>query len=118
MTKPIYASLEHQMIIESYLGTCLQFAEDVSTKSKYLNYVDLLSIIYEYHNEYGKGIRENSFYDWLLIIPINVSVATNGFFAGLETPKNRAVIRAYKTVLDAMVQDTVDRIDNLNKEVE
>ena len=50
-----------------------------------------------------------------MIIPINMSVATNGFFAGLETNKNRAVIRAYKTVLNEMVSDTVDKIDNLEE---
>jgi hypothetical protein len=44
-----------------------------------------------------------------------LSVATNGFFAGLETNKNRAIIRAYKTVLNEMVRDTVDKIDNLEE---
>ena len=44
-----------------------------------------------------------------------MSVATNGFFAGLETNKNRAIIRAYKTVLNEMVIDTVDKIDNLEE---
>ena len=50
-----------------------------------------------------------------MIIPINMSVVTNGFFAGLETNKNRAVIRAYKTVLNEMVGDVVDKIDNLEE---
>jgi hypothetical protein len=36
-------------------------------------------VLIEYHNDYGKGIKENNFYDWLMIIPINLSVATNGF---------------------------------------
>lgn len=118
MTKPLYSSAEHQTIIEVYIQTCQQFAQDVSTKSKYLNYLDLLSTIYEYHNGYGEGSLEKSWHDWLMIIPINVSIATNGFFAGLETNKNRAIIRAYKTVLDALVQETVDKIDNLKEEVE
>ena len=50
-----------------------------------------------------------------MIIPINISVATNGFFAGLETNKNRATIRAYKTVLNEMVGEVVDKIDNLQE---
>jgi vacuolar-type H+-ATPase subunit E/Vma4 len=115
MTKPIYASEEHKTIIESYIVMCKEFAKDVSSKSRYNNYLDVIETIIEYHNSYGSGSRENNWYDWLVIIPINLSVATNGFFAGLETNNNRAVIRAYKTVLNEMVGDVVDRIDNLKE---
>mgnify|MGYP003151277884 FL=1 len=115
MTKPIYASEEHRTIIESYIVMCKEFANDVSSKSRYNNYLDVVETIIEYHNSYGSGSRENNWYDWLVIIPINLSVATNGFFAGLETNNNRAVIRAYKTVLNEMVGDVVDKIDNLKE---
>ena len=115
MIKPIYASEEHKAIIEAYMTMCTEFAKDVSSKSRYSNYLDVLETIIDYHNSYGSGASENNWYDWLVIIPINVSVATNGFFAGLETNKNRAVIRAYKTVLNEMVIDTVDKIDNLEE---
>jgi hypothetical protein len=115
MIKPIYASEEHKAIIETYLTMCQEFAKDVSSKSRYHNYLDVLETVIDYHNSYGSGTSENNWYDWLVIIPINVSVATNGFFAGLETNKNRAVIRAYKTVLNEMVIDTVDKIDNLEE---
>ena len=115
MIKPIYASSEHAAIIETYIIMCQEFAKEVSTKSRYHNYLDVLDTILEYHNNYGSGISENNWYDWLVIIPINVSVATNGFFAGLETNKNRATIRAYKTILNEMVGDVVDKIDNLQQ---
>ena len=115
MTKPIYASEEHKTIIESYILMCREFAKDVSSKSRYHNYLDVVETIIEYHNNYGSGRNENNFYDWLVIIPINLSVATNGFFAGLETNNNRAVIRAYKTVLTDLVHDVVDRIDELKE---
>jgi hypothetical protein len=115
MTKPIYASEEHRTIIESYIVMCKEFANDVSSKSRYHNYLDVVETIIEYHNSYGAGRSENNWYDWLVIIPINLSVATNGFFAGLETNKNRAVIRAYKTVLNEIVGDVVDKIDNLKE---
>ena len=42
-----------------------------------------------------------------MIIPINMSIMTNGFFAGAETKANSAIIRAYKLVLDEMLQDVV-----------
>ncbi len=115
MTKLIYASEEHKAIIESYLLICKQFAKDSSSKTKYNLYLDVLEIIYEYHNGYGNGASENNYYDWLMIIPVNVSVATNGFFAGLETNRNRAVIRGYKVVLNELVQETVSKIETLNE---
>ena len=115
MTKPIYANEEHRIIIETYIYTCREFAKDVSTKSRYNNYLDVLDTILEYHNNYGKGVRENNWYDWLMIIPTNLSVATNGFFAGLETKTNASIIRAYKVVLSEMVFDVVDKIDALEQ---
>ena len=115
MTKPIYASAEHKTIIETDVSVCQEFAKDVSSKTRYNNYLDVVDVILEYHNNYGSGAKENNWYDWLMIIPINMSVATNGFFAGIETNKNRPVIRAYKTVLEELILDVVDKIDNLKE---
>ena len=92
---------------------CKEFAKDVSSKTKYNNYKDVMQVIFEYHNGYGSGVEENNFYDWLMIIPINLSVATNAFFAGVETKLNRAVIRTYKVVLEEILQETVDKISLL-----
>ena len=113
MIKPIYASSEHQTIIEPYMLMCQEFAKDVSTKTRYNNYLDVVDTIVEYHNNYGSGLRENNWYDWLMIIPINISVATNGFLAGVETNKNRATVRAYKTVLNELIAEVVEKIDAL-----
>ena len=92
---------------------CKNFVEDSTTKSKYKNYLEVVDIIYEYHNGYGNGVKENNFYDWLMIIPINLSVATTGFFAGIETKRNSAAIKAYKILLDQMLQETVKKLDKL-----
>jgi len=113
MLKPIYSSEEHKSIVDVYITMASQFAEEVSTKPKYNNYLEVLSLIIEYSNGYGEGVRENNFYDWITILPINVSVATAGFFAGIETKKNAAVVRAYKVVLDQMLQETVAKLDKL-----
>ena len=115
MIEPIYASAEHKNIIETYISMCTEFAKDVSSKSRHNNYLDVVDTILEYHNNYGKGVKENNWYDWMMIIPINLSVATNGFFAGLETKTNAPTLRAYKTVLDEMVFDVVDKIDTLEQ---
>ena len=113
MIEPIYANNEHRVIIETYVTMCKEFAKEVSTKSRYENYLEVVEIILEYSNHYGEGQRENNFWDWLMIIPINLAVATNGFFAGVETKGNSAVVRAYRVVLDELVQDTVNKIDKI-----
>ena len=113
MTEPIYANDEHRVIIETYITMCKEFAKEVSTKNRYENYLEVVEIVIEYHNNYGAGTKEENFWDWLMIIPINLAVATNGFFAGVETKSNAAVVRAYRVVLDELVQDTVDKIDKI-----
>tara|TARA_R110000782_G_scaffold2396_1_gene9439 strand:+ start:224 stop:580 length:357 start_codon:yes stop_codon:yes gene_type:complete len=113
MTKPIYANDEHRVIIDTFMTMCKEFSKEVSTKSRYNNYLEVVQIIIEYHNNYGAGTKEENFWDWLMIIPINLSVATNGFFAGVETKANAAVVRAYRLVLEELVQDTVDKIDKI-----
>ena len=113
MIEPIYANDEHRVIIETYVTMCKEFAKELSTKNKYNNYLEVIQIIIEYHNNYGASTKENNFWDWLMIIPINLAVATNGFFAGVETKGNAAVVRAYRIVLDELVQDTVDKIDKI-----
>jgi hypothetical protein len=113
MIEPIYANNEHRVIIETYITMCKEFAKEVSTKNRYNNYLEVVEIILEYHNGYGEGERENLFWEWLTIIPINLAVATNGFFAGIETKSNSAVVRAYRVVLDELTQNTVDKIDKI-----
>ena len=113
MIEPIYANNEHRVIIETYITMCKEFAKEVSTKNRYNNYLEVVEIILEYHNGYGEGERENLFWEWLTIIPINLAVATNGFFAGVETRSNAAVVKAYRNVLDELTQDTVNKIDKI-----
>lgn len=113
MLNPIYANDKHRGIIDTYIAMSLEFAKEVSTKSKYNNYLEVVEVIIEYSNNYGAGTRENNWWDWLMIIPINLSVATNGFFAGVETKSNAAVVRAYRVVLEELLQDTVNSIDKI-----
>ena len=102
----------HKQIIEPYILMCIQFTKEISTKAKYQAYLEVLDTVLEYHNNYGKGTTGKNFWDWLMIIPINLSVMTNGFFAGIETKNNRAILRAYKVVLDDMLTEVVKKIDN------
>ena len=113
MLIPIYSSEEHKSIVEVYITMCKQFSQEVSTQARFKNYLDVIDLITEYHNGYGEGLREDNFYNWITIIPINLSVATSGFFAGIETKTNSASIRAYKVVLEQMLQQVIEKLDNL-----
>jgi hypothetical protein len=116
MTKPIYANEQHRQAVETYILMCTEFAKEVSTKSRYNNYLEVLQIVLEYHNNYGKGLKENNYWDWLMIIPINLSVMTNGFFAGAETKGNTNKVRAYRVLLAEMLAELVEKIEKLEPE--
>jgi len=113
MQIPIYADPFHKEAIETYIKLCKTFAEDIGTKQRYKTYEDILDTILDYHNGYGDRTKSNNFYDWIMIIPINTAVMTNGFFAGAETRTNRAVIRAYKVLLDEALRTCVEKLDKL-----
>ena len=113
MTKPIYANTEHEVIVSSYILMIKEFVKDLSNETRYNNFLEVLDILYEYHNNYGKGVRENNYWDWVMILPINLSILTNGYLAAIETKGNSAIVRSYKVLLNEMVQDVVDKIEKL-----
>ena len=113
MIVPIYANEEHKQAVETYLSMCDDFIQDVSSQTRYDNYIDVLEVILEYHNNYGSGKKENNYWDWLMIIPINVSVMVQGYFAGIETKKNTGKIRAYRVILAEMLEQLIDKIEKL-----
>ena len=113
MVKPIYANNEHEIIISSYILMIKEFVRDVSNDTRWHNFLEVLDILIEYHNNYGKGVRENNYWDWLMILPINLSLMTNGFLAGIETKRHASIVRAYKVLLNDMVQDVVNKIEKL-----
>ena len=100
MTKPIFANTMHQIIVNDYLNLMMSFAKEISTKTKYQNFKEVLELIIEYHNSYGEDVSMGNWNDWLMIIPINTSVMVNGYFAGLSTRNNSEIIKSYKLLLD------------------
>lgn len=113
MIKPIYANSEHEVIISSYIIMMKEFVKDVANDKRWQNYLEVLDIVIEYHNNYGKGVRENNYWDWVMILPINLSILTNGFLAAIETKGNASVVGAYKILLNEMVEDVVNKIETL-----
>tara|TARA_R110002012_G_scaffold293028_1_gene488454 strand:+ start:799 stop:1155 length:357 start_codon:yes stop_codon:yes gene_type:complete len=100
MTKPIFANTTHQILINDYLNLMLTFAKEISTKSKYQNFKEVMELVIEYHNSYGEDVEQGNWNDWLMVIPINTSVMVNGFFAGIYTKGNSEIIKSYKLLLD------------------
>lgn len=100
MTQPIFANATHQILINDYLNLMLTFAKEISTKSKYHNFKEVMELVIEYHNSYGEDVEQGNWNDWLMIIPINTSVMVNGYFAGIYTKGNSEIIKSYKLLLD------------------
>ena len=113
MRKPIYANQTHEAIISEYIFMMHEFVKDVSNNQRWNNYLDVFDIVIEYHNNYGKGVKENNYWDWVMILPINLSILTNGFLAGIETKKNAPIIKSYKVILNDILQKAVDKIEKL-----
>ena len=114
MSTPIYANEEHKQTIEKFLLLCDEFAKEVGTHSKYQSYSEVLTNIIDYHNNYSAGTKKNNYWDWLMIIPINVAVMTQGFFAGIETRHKAAKLKAYRVILQEVLEETVSKIELLD----
>ena len=113
MSKIIYANKEHQIVIEQYIVMLKEFVRDVSNNTRWNNYKEIFEIVIEYHNNYGNSAREDNYWDWLMILPINLSVMTNGFLAGIETKGNKTVVHSYKLLLNEMLQDVVSKLEKI-----
>ena len=113
MTKPIYANNEHEVIVGAYIDMIKEFVKDLSNETRWKNFLEVLEILIEYHNNYGKGVRENNYWDWVMILPINLSLLTNGYLAAIETKGNSTIVKSYKVLLNEMVQDVVEKIEKL-----
>ena len=55
----------------------------------------------------------NIWLDFLLIIPINVTTMTNGFFAGIENKRNIAQLRTYQMLLSEIIIDVISKLRDI-----
>jgi hypothetical protein len=113
MEKPIYANKQHEVLIDNYIKLIKEFVRDVSNDTRWRNYQEIFNVIIEYHNTYGNHRTKNNWHDWLMILPINLSVMTNGYLAGIETKRNAAIVKSYKVILNDMLHDLVDGLEKL-----
>ena len=118
MIKPIYASIQHEIIIKKYLDLVYTSIKDVckDDKERYKDFKDIGKLIIEYHNNYRKGTNEGNYIDFLSIIPINYSCMISGFLAGYETDYNRKEVRMYRFLLSDYAFDVVEDLEHLKLE--
>ena len=113
MIKPIFASHEHAVAVDKYLTLVNDFIEDCSPKEKYKSFLEVLDIILEYHNEYKAGVYTGNWHDYLMLIPVNVSVMVNGYFAGLENKRNQTKISSYRYLLNKHLDELINDLQKI-----
>ena len=113
MKKIIYTNKEHEVIVSNYITMIKEFVRDVSNDVRWQNYNQVFELIVDYHNNYGKNTKENNYWDWLMILPINLSVMTNGFLAAIETKRNKTLVNSYRVLINEMLHDVVEKIEKL-----
>jgi len=120
MIKPIYASIQHEIIIKKYLDLIFTSMQDIcrNDKARYKDLKDISELIIDYHNNYRKGTTEGNYIDFLSIIPINFSCMISGFLAGFETEKNKKEVRMYRFMLSDYAHEVIADLEKLQLEVE
>tara|TARA_Y100001951_G_C11202913_1_gene218221 strand:+ start:261 stop:614 length:354 start_codon:yes stop_codon:yes gene_type:complete len=115
MKKPIGINRQHEVILDTYLLTVCESMRELSTETKYNNFLEVVNIIVKYHNEYSAK-RLGAYSDFMSIIPTNVTSCYSGFIAGVETQRNRATCRAYKTLLTELSHNIISDLEKLELE--
>lgn len=113
--KPIAINNLHKILLDDYLnllsGT-IKLCTGANV-SRFKDWVDICNIIIKHHNGYKKEIEPGNYFDFLAIIPTNMSIMTTGFLAGMETKRNAKTIRAYRFMLTESSHDLVEKLEKL-----
>tara|TARA_R100000005_G_C4939187_1_gene164534 strand:+ start:261 stop:617 length:357 start_codon:yes stop_codon:yes gene_type:complete len=111
--KPIYSCIEHEVLIEDYMKSVLDgIIPLVNNQDKEIEYIEILNAIIDYHNEYGEQYNSGNYYDFLTIIPLQLSIMSSGFLCGISNKDNTLQIQIQKQLL---YNRTVKVVENLHK---
>ena len=116
LKKPLSINYQHEVLLNKYTSTILTTIADCTgtNESKFNDFVDVCNIIIEHHNGYKKrGTEMGNIYDFLSIIPTNMSVAVQAFLAGLETKRNSITLRAYRYMLVQAAFKLVEDLEDI-----
>lgn len=109
-----YAGQIHKVIVEDYINVLDLMIKELTDEEQYNEFIYSLNLIVDYHNGYGDK-DDSNYYDWLMILPLNVSQLVQGLFVGIENEKNRADIRGFRAVLDMELQTVVENISTISR---
>jgi len=108
-----YAGQVHKVIVDDYINVLDLMIKEITDEEKYNEFIDSLNQIVDYHNNYG-DTDESNYYDWLMILPLNVSQLVQGIFVGVENKDNRAEVRQFRAVLDMELQTVVENLSTIS----
>lgn len=91
----IFVSAEHKVIMLRYFQTidkALEMLEPTDDSFKLLE--EILLVVMDYSNSFSEE-RDTYFYEWLRVIPTNMTYAVAGFIAGLKDTDNTEICNIY-----------------------
>ncbi|QDP49357.1 MAG: hypothetical protein GOVbin2669_26 [Prokaryotic dsDNA virus sp.] len=95
-----YVNYQHEMILRPYLDFVKNSIKAVvHEESKLIDYMSIYNAIIEYSNNYDCITNDGNFYDYLNIIPLQISTMTSGFFCGYENKSNQHEVTVYRELL-------------------
>ena len=115
MLKPLGINKQHEVILDTYLLTVCESMRELSTESRYNNFLDVIDIIIKYHNKYSTK-KLGAYSDFMSIIPTNVTSCFSGYLAGVENTKNRSMCRAYRTLLTELSHNIISDLEKIQLE--
>lgn len=91
----IFVSAEHKVIMLRYYGRiddALTILEPSDESFSLL--ADVMNVIMDYSNSFSEE-REEYFYEWLRVIPTNLTYAVAGYISGLKNTDNTEMSNIY-----------------------
>lgn len=120
LKSPIAINNLHKFLLVEYLELSKTTVKQCTgnNTSRYKDYIDICNVIIDHHNHYKHGSREGNFYDFLSIIPTNMSVMTAGFLAGMETKMNAKNVRTSRFMLTEYAHGLVAQLEKMDPDYE
>lgn len=98
----VYCNAEHEVIMLTYyyeLDDALKYVKPTKDKVKLL--YKLIDVITDYSTSFSED-KDEYFYEWIRIIPTNLTYTIAGFIAGLKDKSNVEVCNiSYSAVLQS-----------------
>lgn len=91
----IFVSAEHKVIMLRYyqiIDKALEMLEPTDDSFKLLE--EILLVVMDYSNSFSEE-RDTYFYEWIRVIPTNMTYAVAGFIAGLKDTDNTEICNIY-----------------------